>query len=84
MNGIVNHIAYNGQQFGQKKALTANSTCGKLVFQWLIDHQISYHPLRWIDSLLLRNPYLRQSLKRYTYFDKNKIMLHLKYGCQST
>jgi len=32
---------------------------------WLIEHSTSYQLLCWVDSLVLRNPLLRQAPKRY-------------------
>ena len=44
---------------------TDNRRLAKKRVQWLIEHSISYQLLSWVDSLVLRNPLLRQAPKRY-------------------
>ncbi len=42
-----------------------NRRLAKKRVQWLIEHSTSYQILCWVDSLVLRNPLLRQAPKRY-------------------
>ncbi len=42
----------------------ANRRLAKKRVQWLIEHSTSYQLLCWVDSLVLRNPLLRQAPKR--------------------
>ena len=42
-----------------------NRRLAKKRVQWLNEHSASYQILCWIDSLVLRNPLLRQAPKRY-------------------
>ena len=42
-----------------------NSGLAKKRVQWLIEHSASYQLLWYIDSLVLRNPLLRQAAKRW-------------------
>ena len=41
-----------------------NRRLAKKRVQWLIEHSTSYQILCWVDSLVLRNPLLRQAPKR--------------------
>jgi hypothetical protein len=43
----------------------ANRRLAKKRVQWLIELSASYQLLCWVDSLVLRNPLLRQAPKRY-------------------
>lgn len=43
-----------------------NRRLAKKRVQWLIEHSTSYQLLCWVDSLVLRNPLLRQAPKRHT------------------
>jgi hypothetical protein len=38
-----------------------NRRLAKKRVQWLIEHSTSYQLLCWVDSLVLRNPLLRQA-----------------------
>jgi len=42
-----------------------NRRLAKKRVQWLFEHSASYQLLCWVDSLVLRNPLLRQAPKRY-------------------
>jgi hypothetical protein len=42
-----------------------NSGFAKKRVQWLIEHSTSHQILWYVDSLVLRNPLLRQAAKRY-------------------
>ncbi len=42
-----------------------NSGFAKKRVQWLIEHSTSHQILRYIDSLVLRNPLLRKAAKRF-------------------
>ena len=42
-----------------------NRRLAKKRVQWLNEHPTSYQLLCWADSLVLRNPLLRQAPKRY-------------------
>ena len=44
---------------------TGNRRLAKKRVQWLIEHSTSYQILCWVDSLVLRNPLLRQAPNRY-------------------
>jgi hypothetical protein len=48
-----------------RKTTGYNRRLAKKRVQWLIEHFTSYQLLCWVDSLLLRNPLLRQAPKRY-------------------
>jgi hypothetical protein len=48
-----------------KKARLPNSGFAKKRVQWLIEHSTSHQLLWCIDSLVLRNPPLRQAPKQY-------------------
>ena len=48
-----------------KEQRTANRRLAKKQVQWLIEHSTSYQTLCWVDSLVLRNPLLRQAPNRY-------------------
>jgi len=48
----------------EKEALGGNRRLAKKRVQWLIEHSTSYQLLCWVDSLVLRNPLLRQAPKR--------------------
>jgi len=45
----------------KKEALSGNRRLAKKRVQWLNEHSTSYEILCWIDSLVLRNPLLRQA-----------------------
>jgi hypothetical protein len=47
------------------KARTANRRLAQWRVTWLIEHSTSHQLLWCIDSLVLRNPPLRQAPKRY-------------------
>ena len=49
----------------RQEAQTANRRLAKKRVQWLIEHSASYQILCWVDSLVLRNPLLRQAPKRW-------------------
>jgi len=49
---------------------TANRRLAKKRVQWLIEHSTSYQLLCWVDSLVLRNPLLRQAPKRYAVMQR--------------
>lgn len=49
----------------QKRITAANRRLAKKWVQWLLEHSASYQLLCWTDSLVLRNPLLRQAPKRY-------------------
>jgi len=52
----------------QKEARTANRRLAQWRVKWFIEHS-TLHPHLWcIDSLVLRNPPLRQAPKRYGTF----------------
>jgi len=53
-----------GHDFGLTAALADNRRLAKKRVQWLIKRSTSYHLLCWTDSLVLRNPLLRQAPKR--------------------
>jgi hypothetical protein len=57
----------------RQEAQTANRRLAKKRVQWLIEHSTSYQLLCWVDSLVLRNPLLRQAPNRYSqwYDDRN-------------
>ena len=48
----------------EDKSRTANRRLAKKRVQWLIEHSTSYQLLCWVDSLVLRNPLLRQAPNR--------------------
>ena len=50
----------------QQEARTANRRLAKKRVQWLIEHSNSYKILCWVDSLVFRNPLLRQAPDRQT------------------
>jgi len=51
---------------GQRENSTGhNRRLAKKRVQWLIEHSASYQHLCWVDSLVLRNPLLRQAPNRY-------------------
>jgi hypothetical protein len=56
----------------EKEARTANRRLAKKRVQWLNEHSTSHQLLCWIDSLVLRNPLLRQAPKRYQQYQKNE------------
>jgi hypothetical protein len=56
------------QQHDRKEARTGNSGFAKKRVQWLIEHSTSHQLLWYVDSLVLRNPPLRQAPKRWTKF----------------
>jgi hypothetical protein len=59
----------SGDYYLQTGTNTAyNRRLAKKRVQWLIEHSTSYQPLCWVDSLVLRNPLLRQAPKRYKPF----------------
>ncbi len=47
------------------KFTSHNTGLAKVAVQWLIEHSTSYQILCWVDSLVLRNPLLRQARNRY-------------------
>jgi hypothetical protein len=49
----------------ERRTPTANRRLAKKRVQWLIEQSASYQLLCWVDSLVLRNPLLRQAPKRY-------------------
>lgn len=49
----------------EKEALGGNRRLAQWRVTWLIEHSTSHQLLWCIDSLLLRNPPLRQAPKRY-------------------
>ena len=49
----------------EDKKTAGNRRLAKKRVQWLIKHSASYQLLCWVDSLVLRNPLLRQAPKRY-------------------
>jgi hypothetical protein len=49
----------------EKEARTDNRRLAQWRVQWLIEHSISHQLLWCIDSLVLRNPPLRQAPNRY-------------------
>ncbi len=52
----------------EDKKTAGNRRLAKKRVQWLIEHSASYQILCWVDSLVLRNPLLRQAPKRYKPF----------------
>ena len=42
-----------------------NRRLAKKRVNWLTEHSAAYQLLCWVDSLVLRNPLLRQAPKRY-------------------
>jgi hypothetical protein len=52
----------------RKEQRRHNRRLAKKRVQWLIEHSTSYQLLCWVDSLVLRNPLLRQAPKRYVIF----------------
>jgi len=48
----------------EKEGRTHNRRLAKKRVQWLIEHSTSCHLLCWVDSLVLRNPLLRQAPNR--------------------
>ena len=51
-----------------EESRTANRRLAKKRVQWLIEHSTSYQALCCVDSLVLRNPLLRQAPKRCTQY----------------
>jgi hypothetical protein len=49
----------------EKEHRSDNSGFAKKRVQWLIEHTTSHQILWYVDSLVLRNPLLRQAPKRY-------------------
>ena len=49
----------------QADSTTHNRRLAKKRVQWFIEHSTPYQLFCWIDSLVLRNPLLRQAPKRY-------------------
>jgi hypothetical protein len=49
---------------GRTEARTDNRRLAKKRVQWLIEHSASYQHLCWVDSLVFRNPLLRQAPNR--------------------
>ena len=47
------------------KSTTGNRRLAKKRVQWLIEHSASHQLLCWVDSIVLRNPLLRQAPERY-------------------
>jgi hypothetical protein len=48
----------------RKEQRRHNRRLAKKRVQWLIEHSTSYQLLCWVDSLVLRNPLLRQAPNR--------------------
>jgi len=44
-----------------EKSTGYNGRLAKKRVQWLIEHSTSYQILCWVDSVVLRNPLLRQA-----------------------
>jgi len=57
------------------KARTDNRRLAQWRVTWLIEHSTSHKLLWCIDSLVLRNPPLRQAPKRYQIFIKPNSMI---------
>jgi len=55
----------NGLQARWTGTTGYNRRLAKKRVQCLIEHSTSYQLLCWVDSLVLRNPLLRQAPKRY-------------------
>jgi len=47
-----------------KESPAGNRRLAKKRVQWLFEHSTSYQLLCWAESLVLRNPLLRQAPKR--------------------
>ncbi len=68
-----------------------NRRLAKKRVQWLIEHSTSYQILCWVDSLVLRNPLLRQAPNRYVKFNDMKtniairtiLIFILSFGCNN-
>ncbi len=54
------------QQHDRTEARTGNRRLAQWRVMWLIEHSISHQLLWFIDSLVLRNPPLRQAPNRQT------------------
>ncbi len=65
MIGIVNHIADNGQRFGQKKARTDNSTYPKGGVLCSKDCFVVNQTLAFQIKFCSKSPALRVAAKRY-------------------
>jgi len=55
----------NGQTKYRQEGRTDNSGFAKKRVQWFIERSPSYQLLCWVETLLIRNPLLRQAPKRY-------------------
>jgi len=51
-----------------------NRRLAKKRVQWIIEHSTSYQLLWWVDSLVLRNPLLRQAPNRCGPFISGQIL----------
>jgi len=49
----------------------------KIGVQWFFEHSTSYQILCWVDSLMLRNPLLRQAPNRYASCSGSDAYLNL-------
>lgn len=56
------------QNMTTERTAAANRRLAKKRVQWLIEHSTSYQIICWVDSLVLRNPLLRQAPNRYVPF----------------
>ena len=67
-------ILEKNKTYGRQEGRPDNRRLAKKRVQWLIEHSTSYQILCWVDSLVLRNPLLRQAPKRYVspYDDRTK------------
>ena len=61
-------------KLAQDKKLAANSTCKKLAVQWLNKALCFISSSVMVDSLVLRNPPLRQARNRYASFDHDRLI----------
>ena len=60
MIAILKHDNYSTE-----RKTAGNRRLAKKRVQWLIEHSTSYQLLCWVETLVLRNPLLRQAPKRY-------------------
>jgi len=58
------HQKPTDKQADEKEHRSDNRRLAKKRVQWLIEHSTSYQLLCWVDSLVLRNPLLRQAPNR--------------------
>jgi hypothetical protein len=59
----------------QKRSPAANKRLAQWRVKWLIKHSTSHQHLWWADSLVLRNPPLRQAPNRC-----GQVLLHITNG----